>query len=48
MKKQVIRGTVERTARRTDFLFHNGAFKPKTVPCGKAFKRNAKHRKQEL
>lgn len=39
MKREVIKGKMERPKRRADFLFHNGEFRPQVVPNGKVYNR---------
>lgn len=39
MKREVIKGKMEHTKRRADFLFHNGEFKAQVVPSVKVYNR---------
>lgn len=38
-QKTTLLGKVDRSRRRADFLFHNGAYRPQTVPSGKVYNR---------
>lgn len=39
MKREVIKGKLDRTKRRADFLFHNGEFRPQVIKSGKIYSR---------
>lgn len=39
MKREIIIAKVPRQKRRADFLFHNGAYRPQTVPSAKVYNR---------
>lgn len=39
MKREVIKGKLDRTKRRADFLFHNGEFRHQVIKNGKIYNR---------
>jgi len=39
MKREVIKGKMEHTKRRADFLFHNGEFRAQVVKSAKLYSR---------
>lgn len=45
MKREIISFSVPRAKRRTDFLFHDGEFRPRSEKNQKQYKRQDKHRK---
>jgi hypothetical protein len=48
MKREILSFSVPRTKRRTDFLFNDGEFRPRSEKNQKQYKRQNKHRKNLL